>query len=1251
MKFSILFAGLMALSPIAVLAQTLQDEIDHVKYGAQLVTIRDRLQEARSQLAQLQSSRTALEQEIQSMSSDRQNLPGRNNALDQAIRNRESQIDQIDNQSQAIAQEVTRLMAELDRLEAVISQMRARWTREESVRVRIANDLAGLESQGRELDQALDKVVQQEREAQASLQRLSREGQGLEARRDELTGNRRDRVLRQEQYQRLLPAERRELQRISGDLAQARARVAPATQGLNGARAELAQKEEQLRQFQQQIAPVQQRVEGARGRVNTAASAVTALEREITDAQTSKRAAEQRLGVAQAAINNADNVRAGIERSIADNQALIPQLEAQLNAANAQVAIDQAAYDAARGNLRGENRGEMMLRRQELAEAERKLTASRDDAALKTKALGDARLAITRGQQALANSEQQLRAHQATVTTAQAEIARADEKVQASNAALPARRQELAQANQALAQVQSELNQLTTERDRLNPELQRQRQAVAQAERVLAEVTADVRKFEDQESRQTAQINGIEREIQDFPRDIQRIENGLREIAGELRRVGDIFDRENRQFERIQSNRVDIQRRIATLRDSMSGIAGQLEAQTQVTNRAAGELNANESARERLVSDINTKNAQIEQNNQTMRQLGEANRGDDAQIARNNARLSQIERDYSGRTARLAQLGQEVATASSRVTTIEAQERDGYSKYNERLALFQRYLGEASQLGATRGAPAGEAAGTASGNDQAQASATRLGGQSGADEGRLEAILRGFVRGELTGYSTGKEEGLASAEDAARGTQEGSTAGANRARTEANQVLRPAIYQQLFTERLKDDTIRREMHVQMLPIQRSAAPANRNKSARTTDIAPLTARELADSRALVTPLDNRIQDAIAQLSAVRQQRTGLSSAASVYLAPTDVRVPTAPANCQGVYRNVAEFVAACQAAFGREFTASYLANNRQAFLATYPNSFSGQVTASMATTLERDYRPRLTEGFDVAKVIGLAAGKAEVYQARFTEAEPVGHDRALPLERARVEREASDALDVHFANNGVASLAETPQLGSTQTFGVAPGNTIGLNLAIRNAGARPTIDGAVTVRLLSLSSNLTAERSIAPLSPLPARSISNVFAQFGLKVSDAARPGDRVEVVAEMTYPGHDYRATRTERIELREALGVNAGVTLALDYDRSPGVANLFGTIRTHEVQVSLTGLYNGTTRNHEVRIEEIGTQYAEIITGQVSAALRQGQRVRQTLRYKLKRAAKNKTVKFKITVRYGSDLVEEQEIEVRAD
>ena len=273
-----------------------------------------------------------------------------------------------------------------------------------------------------------------------------------------------------------------------------------------------------------------------------------------------------------------------------------------------------------------------------------------------------------------------------------------------------------------------------------------------------------------------------------------------------------------------------------------------------------------------------------------------------------------------------------------------------------------------------------------------------------------------------------------------------------------------------------------------------------------------------------------------------------------------------------------------------------------------------------------------------------------MYQARFAEARANAYSTTLATEDNRVKGEAVRMVDELFAANGVAVLTEEPVLTSKDRFGVSPGATVSLDMVLKNAGAISTSEGGIKVRIIEASPILVPARTIAPLKSLPARKIVKTAADFGFKIADQATPGQKARLVAEVTYPGHDYTAARTERIEVEEVIGLNPTAAIDISYDTTPETSGFLGVTKKHDVGINLTAQYRGLSKGYEVSIQEVGSSYVSLVDGDdTTKVLNQGQSEKVVLTYKLSKSSRGKDVTLKVVVRHDGKVLEERTLTVK--
>jgi chromosome segregation ATPase len=228
---------------------------------------------------------------------------------------------------------------------------------------------------------------------------------------------------------------------------------------------------------------------------------------------------------------------------------------------------------------------------------------------------------------------------------------------------------------------------------------------------------------------------------------------------------------------RIRNDRVNVQNQLATLSNNAQRIGQDLQQAERNVQAAESIYRKREAERNQMNIFADNTRRSIDSNTASQTELRRSVEADRTEIANNNSRLAQIDRDFAGYQNRSNQLNQEIPVVSQQISSLETQVSGADSNYRQRLTLFQRYLGEAQTLGNSRGNAAGQTDGSKAGLASMNTIASRLGIANGSEEGRFEALLRAFVRSEIAGFNTGRTQGLASAADASRGTQEGTATG------------------------------------------------------------------------------------------------------------------------------------------------------------------------------------------------------------------------------------------------------------------------------------------------------------------------------------------------------------------------------------------------------------------------------------------------------------------------------------------
>ncbi len=1243
--------ALLSLAPQTLLAQTLPDEIDHVRTLGTLQGIQARLSEAQSKLAGLESEREQVRGELQAMTNQRRELPSRNASLEAQIQASRARENELNTEINSLRILIERVGQDVQRLENEVNGLLANLRQEDGRRTQITEQLRVIEIDARRIRDQLDREVREENQSVAMLDRLEREIFEMQSRRQNLADQHRARNEEHQRDQRELPQYRRQQQQIAVQLQTAQATLAPLEQQLAQAQQELKVAEAEVQRLSRELQPLENQVNQARTAAQEAQGELVKTQKAIADAQATVANLNQRKATAAQQIQALESARVGQVRQLSDAQVVLDQAQTAASAATLDVQAKneelKVAQQQVREAVQSGNRALIAQAQANMKVKEEALRASQAAAANASRVAAAARATVQQREQVVASTDTQLASNRTFLETVDAEIAGLQGQISSNQSKIPALTSAANQARQALNQAEAALTAASTGRNVAQANAARLQQVVNQTQQRRNQQAQEVARLSEQNQNIVNRIRETEQAMANFARDIQQLENRAGVLAREIQQRSGEADRERRLLQRIRTDRVNLQQQLAYIDQNIQNVSRELADQDYRVRTIQEELSRKEVERNSMLRYRNESQASIVAAQNEQNQMRQVVTQSQAEIQQNNTRLAQIERDLPVKQTRLTQITQEIPTLTAQITGLETQATSAQSAYNQRLSLFQRYLGEAQTLGARNGAAKGLGEGKSAGVLEASESAKRLGNPVASEEGRFEAILRGFVRGEIAGYQVGRTQGLGSQADADRGSREGTLAGQREAKDHANQVLKPRFYESEFQRRLSDPTVRDEVVVRLANMLKASGLEEVlvEKNINNT-ILPVNAQELQLSRSTLTSLDERIEAAIKEIARLKIDQERLSVAANVYIAPTNLNIRIDAQACATVYKNVADLVKACQDSYRMDFSREFLVTHKAEFLKSYSSAFSSTTEATRDLIIARDFNNNLREADAVARAAGLAVGREEVYQERFASARIQSYQSSLAGEETRVQREAISSVDELFAANGIAKLQEEASLKADSIYGVSAGVDLKLDLLFKNAGAQATRDGEIKVRLIEVSPNLINTRQVSPVKALAARKLIRTEGDFGLKVRDDAAAGTRVRLVAEVMYPGHEFNAQRTEKIEINEVLGVNPAASVALDYDSTPKpTTGLFNRIAIHTVAVNLTAKHEGMTKGYDVKMEEISSSFASY-NNQAGSSSRvaRGQTGKVELKYKIDKAAKGKEVKFKITISYDGKPVSEE-------
>lgn len=1222
------------------LAQNLPDEINHTRYLQIYQGLDNILQQKTAEYNQLSARKADLEKNIAQMEKDQVDIPARNNELAQIIANKRAESAALDQQIAQLQSVLNQVLGDLQRLDGVLAQLK--------------NDLSAQTNQMNSIGAARTQAAQDAGNARARL-----EGEMREEAETTRTLNRLSNDVNQAMDQR--QQNERERRDLTRDVDQARREVPNYQAAVQQNTNILNNKRPVLADMQSKLPAIRQDVQNQQAKVNAAESNL-APER-------------QKLGQLNANLTNINNQIAALTNEngqltarIAQNRARIANMNnAGLQQAKERLEGEVAALTTQSSGLRDAltaNQNSLSEKNTQIAQKQAELRnypprspdffrVAQELNQLKNEADGlDRSIKMLQRQLApvdaqIASKNQQIAQYAAAMTAndqqreqLQNDVTAAEAKVTENTTNLAARQNEKVTAQQAVTAQAQVVNGLEAQKASAAQELAKSQALESQLNNQIAVTSGEIRKLESDIAAANARIADMQQAIANYPQSIQRLENQNRMLDIRINDGRRDINTNERLLARIQQDRVEAQRAYDVFSgrlDSLNRDLAAAQAQVQMLQQKVAENQQQRDTLARYNNDSIRKYDGLRASKAAAeKEIDDATR----ETGINNQDLATIADQLPKLRSDLSNVSPRVSAALAAKNDAEVKAQTASADYQNRRALFDRYLGEARVLGQERGI-IGTQDGARDGSAEARNVAQRLATENGTAAGKWEAIHRGYIRGEISGFSAGYEIGMASQPDMSRGDAEGRIAGAKRAKDEANMVKKPDIYLSILADRLTNEDPTKKKLVSDIVQNKMAASVNAQ-----SEIPELTSEEIQRSNEISSSLDALIAQSEIELKKVADIRARIQDSRNVYNAPSSA--PGAQnGDCSGVYKNVKDFVDACKATFAQRYQSVYNASHAEAFHSNYGDLFETGVERVTDAELLRQYGQYSAEAMKVGREVGISAGKQDIYKQSFQRAEVASYNENAPKEQDRVTAEADALVQDLLAKNPAVAQKGAASLVTSVPAGMSPGAEASIKLSLKNIGNMDS-NSTSLIRVTELSPNLQMDQRESVIPSVPGRSLKEVNV-LKVKVSDAALPGSRIVVAGEIVHPGNLYRATRTETFRIDTALNVNAEAAVSVNFDADPKISGFFGGINKQTVEVSLAPKYAGVKGGYVVTLEEVGGRNTDMVTNQVATGELSRNTVKQVeLVYKLKKESKGKQTILRVTVKNGDTVVKTQDLSI---
>ncbi len=928
------------------------------------------------------------------------------------------------------------------------------------------------------------------------------------------------------------------------------------------------------------IRTLNQEIDGLNRDIEIREDRLRNINREINRLDRDKKNQITKVNNLNSALSKLNNEIANLEKTITENRKKVQNLNTQIQNFN-------STLDAKKSQL-----ATAKTQKQNLVKKKNNLTKEAQDLVAKNKTLQDE---LKVEQQKLKDLRQQGAAQD--VIQAQVKVVQgirqnirknnqrvrviATEKTNVQNQ-ITAKNTQIANLEKYIANAPQELQKLKDQKKALQDANRRLDSQVAAKKRL---VPGKTKQLED-ERKILADINS---EIDRRVRRSERVAANLSELKVKRRSVAQTLSDHQRRFDNLVSQSNDLANSIDSYLNEIPGLEGRI-AQSRVT--------------------ISRTNAQIS-----------TDRASERETYRNIKRLENELRVLTDRT------------------------NNAYAEYESRENLYNSYLKEAKTIGQSQIAPASNLA-TNKGSEMANIDGEKYGMDVSTKFGLAQAKAIGLIRGELKGYQDGYNDGYASDASIDAGTIAGQENGKAQAYAYVRRVFKPQYFENHLMALISTSNQKRDDYVS---VSMSATEKSNEKEMQVLEVYSEVAQNIEDlsmgeidaSRRLSTGLDSSIETALRESNSVVSLKADLIKPQSVYSAPS--AIPYTNVDCSSVYKDVADYIAACEASFKSSFKSKYLNEVYAEYKALYPRVFADTFNANEPVVREQNFDAQYKPAYDMAYNEGDLAGKEDIYNLSYKKAYDQAYAENIAPAKVVANKEALDEVNSWLKTSPIVT-AKSAKFASPTLRG---GDSTNISIDLKNISDVDALNSG-TVKIKT-SSNLVFEKNIFALGKVVKRGSSVV--SIPVKINSDAPSGELMKAELELNLPGDKYQSARVEKLSLVQELMLNPKAATNLTYDPSPRIKGVFRYYR-HTITVELNPAVEDMKEGYEISLVADGeaaphmTQYK---TSHKTNRLRLNQVEKVNFDYALKKSADNKLLKVNLQISYQGRVIKTEVLELR--
>ena len=1228
-------------------AQSLPDEINHPQYLRIYQNLDQILSAKTTEFNNLSAQKAEIEKNIADMVKDQQGLPARNSELQRLIETKRQDLVRIQTEMTGLDGILSKIIEDLRRIDAMIAQLQKDLSEEsgrsqniQARRAQVAQDVARINAR-------LQQEIAEEQQSRQVLNNLTRGLNNDVQKRSEDMLERENLAKNIEAFKRDLPANKAKVLANTQASSLKKTQLAEAQGKLPAIKSQIASESAALAQADSEMAPAKAKLSGLKSQLATQMPEVAKLQKENSDLNAKIEANKVKISATGLSVLTAK--RDALEAELSSTNSQVANLSAQIVAAKEAIKPDMGQLNEVKLKIRelersGANPTELARLKLEAEAMEKRIAPKRLEIARLEKQYDNMVLSIAPKNQELTNLKAQVAAAETSIASLIAENESAKNKISENQKIIDERLATNSGLVKEINDLEASIKTLQDNRDRIAGNITQLKAQESTLTTQIAALTSAISQLDSEAAQLSKVITEMEKAIADFPLDMRRLENRIQKYDEQIQAAKLQMIREEKLLARIQQDRMVVEADSAAAQNELNRVNADLAQSNQLIGVLQNKLQQETQNRETLTR-YNQDSIRKYDDLKMQRANAEKLIADSTQeISVNNQDITTISQQLPRLRSDLNVITPKVSASENAMNEAQRKADEANTQYQNRMSLYQRYLAEAQGLGSDRAA-IGTTDGTKAGAVDARVKATKLANENAASEAKWVAIRRGYIRGEIIGFEAGFDIGLSSSADASQGNIDGGVAGAKRAKDQANLVLKPEFYLSELDRRLVED----EVSIKMNHAFKMTDEVNTIASAKMilrNDIPELTQEEIDASSRILSSLDALIEQALIESNQAVSVRARLADAAGVYITPGAGENASNP-NCSGVYKNVKDFIDACKTSYGARYQGLYASAHQDSFVKEYGKTFADQIIKTFDAELARLYPGNLKEATSVGNAVGVAAGKKEIYSQSFARSENASYSANISIEEARVDSEATAMVGAYLNASSALTLKAEPKLKGEASYGISPGAEVELKMLLKNIGAK--VANTSVLRITSSSPNLVIANRDNAVPEVAPKSISDLSV-MKLKVNDNAIPGSKVVIAGELVHAGNDYRASRVENFRVEAVVAVNPSVENVVEFDSTPKVSTL-GFVKKHDIGLTVTPKFEGVDQGYEISIEEVGSTYARFTNTKANTErLARGISKKMVFEYKLDKAARGKTINFKISIKNAGNEVKSVPVQISA-